>query len=94
MSLRGPAGSPGLNAFQPREWTEYMCRVVQCDVWILLMLLSKSPDIHFTVVVELGGKNGDAVQHRLNVTLLNWPLIEPDASSTNATAASRVSSLF
>jgi hypothetical protein len=33
------------------------------------MLLSKSPDIHFTVVVELGGKNGDAVQHRLNVTL-------------------------
>lgn len=64
--------SPRLNAFQPREWTEYMCRVVEdiylCDVWILLMLLSNH-DIIFTVVVELGGKNGDAVQHRLNVTL-------------------------
>lgn len=58
------------------------------------MLLSKSTDIHFTVVVELGGKNGDAVQHRLNVTLTELVLIEPDASSTNATAASRVSSLF
>lgn len=58
-----------MNAYQPLESMNIRVQIVQSDVWILLMLLSKSPDIHFTVVVELGGKNGDAVQHRLNVTL-------------------------